>query len=258
MEYIERFYREDFNSDDLIHFQVSVKETDLDIAVCRESYNRRLVKTASDVVTELRTVLESYIESDPVFKSSLVPYSVKDSAPLIAVRMAQAAQLANVGPMAAVAGAFSECVGEKLLDYSPEIIVENGGDLFIKTSRKRNVGIFAGQSPFTGRIAVEVTPEFGRIGLCTSSGTVGPSLSFGKADAAVILAETGALADAAATAVGNIILKPEDVENGVNYAAQIPGVLGAIAIKEDKMAVWGRIRIIPIKGKGTHLNKLSS
>ncbi len=244
MEYIERSYRSMFVSDDMTHFQVSVKDTDLDIGVSRECYSNELVEAARKITTSLRNELEAYIEFDPEFKSALVPHRLYSTAPPIAFEMAKAAELANVGPMAAVAGAFSEYIGRELLKYSPDVIIENGGDLYIHTDKKRHVGIFAGSSPFTNKIAVEVLPEFGPIGLCTSSGTVGPSLSFGKADAAVVMAQTGSIADAVATAVGNMIHIPEDVNRGVEFAANIPGVLGAIAIKDEKMALWGKIKIV--------------
>lgn len=246
MEYIERSYRNTFVSEDMTHFQISVKDTDLDIGVLRECYSNELVEAVRKITTELRNELEAYIESDPEFKSALVPHRIYSTAPPIPVEMAKAAELANVGPMAAVAGAFSEYVGRELLKYSPEVIIENGGDLYIHSAKKRYVGIFAGGSPFTNKIAVEVLPELGPVGLCTSSGTVGPSLSFGKADAAVVMANTGALADAVATAVGNMIHTPEDVNKGVEFAANIPGVLGAIAIKDDKMALWGKTKIVPL------------
>ncbi len=246
MEYVKRTYRDMFSSEDLKHFRVSVKTTDLDIGVFRDSFSQEMVRHVHKFVTGLRQQLEEYIQDDPGFGTSLVPWVVRDDAPEIAVEMARAAKASGVGPMAAVAGTVAEYIGREVSRYSREVIIENGGDLYISTTRKRSVGIFAGRSPFTGKIAVEILPEWGTIGLCTSSGTVGPSLSFGKADAAVVIAKTAALADAAATAVGNVVQLPDDVEKSVNFAARIPGVLGAIAIKDDRMAVWGNIRLVPV------------
>ena len=115
-------------------------------------------------------------------------------------QMIEAGQKAGVGPMAAVAGAIAECVGRELLAFSPEIIIENGGDIYLKCLKKRVVGIFAGKSPLTGKIGLEIDAKDTPLGVCTSSGTVSHSLSFGKADAAVAIAPSATLADAAATA----------------------------------------------------------
>ena len=246
-EYLERDYRSLFLSDDLIHFQVSVKDTDLDIGVCRQSYSENMIGLTRKIAVDVREELEKYINSDQDFKVKLLPHKVSESATKIAKEMADSAKLANVGPMAAVAGAFAEYIGRQLLKYSSEVIIENGGDIYIKTSRKRYAGIFAGESLFSNRIAVEILPEWGSVGICTSSGMVGHSFSFGKADAAVVIANSCALADAAATAVGNTIQKPENVQDAVEFAAKIPGILGAIAIKDDKMAAWGQIKLVPIK-----------
>ncbi len=249
MEYVKRTYRDMFFSEDLKHFRVSIRTTDLDIGVCKDSFSQDLVGHLHNFVNGLRKQLEEYIQEDPGFGASLIPRVVRNDAPEIVAEMAHAAEASGVGPMAAVAGTIAEYVGKELSRYSKDVIVENGGDLYISTTRKRSVGIFAGSSPFTDKIAVEILPEWGTIGLCTSSGTVGPSLSFGKADAAVVIAKNGALADAAATAVGNIVQLPDDVEKGVNFAARIPGVLGAIAIKDDKMAAWGNVRLVSVNNK---------
>jgi ApbE superfamily uncharacterized protein (UPF0280 family) len=96
--------------------------------------------------------------------------------------MADATREVGVGPMAAVAGAIAESVGKELLPYSDEVIVENGGDIFLKTSKERFIGVYAGKSKFTKKIAFSILPDETPLGVCTSSGTVGHSLSFGYAD----------------------------------------------------------------------------
>ena len=119
--------------------------------------------------------------------------------------MIRVSTLANVGPMAAVAGAMAEFVSKDLLKISKQVIVENGGDIYLATSRERTIGIYAGTSPLSMKLGITISPEDSPLGVCTSSGTVGPSLSFGKADAVCILSKSAALADAAATAVGNVV-----------------------------------------------------
>ncbi|MGE5474095.1 MAG: UPF0280 family protein [Ignavibacteriales bacterium] len=247
MEYVNRTYRTAFSSADIKYFDIKIKETDLCIGIGSKDYSQEVFETAYKGVAHLRNQLEHYISLDPGFEISLVPYEVKNRAPAIAKDMSNAAMMAKVGPMAAVAGAFAQYIGQTLLKYSSDIIVENGGDLYICTTKKRVIGIFAGESPFSNKIGIEIIPEMGPIGLCTSSGTVGPSLSFGRADAAVIMAKKNAiLADAAATAVGNIVKTVKDIEGGVELASNISGIFGAVVIKDDKMAVWGDIKIVPL------------
>ncbi len=155
--------------------------------------------------------------------------------------MVQAANLCGVGPMAAVAGAIAEFVGRELLNYSSEVIVENGGDIFIKSNKERMVSIFAGESPLSQKIILKIEVQKNFIGICTSSGTVGPSLSFGEADAVTVISDSVLLADAAATALGNIIKSEEDIRKGLIYAQKIKGIKGVVIIKEDKMGLWGEI-----------------
>jgi ApbE superfamily uncharacterized protein (UPF0280 family) len=159
--------------------------------------------------------------------------------------MEEAAAKVNVGPMAAVAGAFAEIVGRELLRYSPEVIVENGGDIFIKTTKSRLIGVYAGEdSPLTGRVAIKIEPADTPLGVCTSSGTVGHSLSFGKSDAVVVLSHSASLADAAATAIGNLVKAETDIQQALDYARRVPGLVGVAVIMNDKMGVWGKINLI--------------
>jgi ApbE superfamily uncharacterized protein (UPF0280 family) len=177
--------------------------------------------------------------------TALVPFPVSADAPAIARSMEEAAEKVNVGPMAAVAGAFAEFVGKDLLKFSSEIIVENGGDIFLKTAKSRLVGVYAGEnSPLTGKIALKIEPADTPLGICTSSGTVGHSLSFGKSDAVVVLAPSAALADAAATAIGNIVKVETDVEIALEFARAVSGLVGVAVIINDKMGVWGKVNLI--------------
>ena len=82
------------------------------------------------------------------------------------------------------------------------------------------------------------------LGVCTSSGTVSHSLSFGKADAALIISFDAALADAAATAAGNAVKNKDYIEKGINLAKSIDGVKGVLIIVGDKMGTWGEIKLI--------------
>jgi len=236
--YQPRTYRHWIEGKDLTPFNVTVKETDLYI---RASSN--LQKKARRLVLKYRRQLEGYIKRNPVFQESLEPLHVLEDAPAIVKAMAEAGRKAGVGPMAAVAGAIAEYVGRELLDFSPEIIVENGGDIFIKTIRKRTVGVYAGESPLTGKIGLEIEPRDTPLGICTSSGTVGHSVSYGRADAVVVVSTSAALADAAATAIGNRVQNHEDINNAIEFGRGIEGLKGILIIIGEKVGVWGNIKL---------------
>ncbi len=233
-----RTYRHWIKDKDLVTFNVTVKETDLCIRA-----SKNLKSKALRLVTKYREALERYIKRHPSFLTSLEPVLVDDDAPQIVKLMAESAAKAGVGPMASVAGAIAEFVGTGLLAFSPEIIVENGGDIFLKSLKKRIVGIYAGSSPLTGKIGLEIEAAQTPLGICTSSGRVGHSLSFGQADAVVVLSPSTPLADAAATAIGNLIKQPEDIPNGTELAKSIEGVTGVLIIKDDKVGIWGEVKI---------------
>ncbi len=190
-----------------------------------------------------RGILEQYIAVHPEFLISLKPIAVEPGAPLIIKDMAEAARKAGVGPMAAVAGAVAQFVGEELSRYSPDVIIENGGDIYIKTTRDRVIGIFAGDSPLSSKIGIQLSADETPCGVCTSSGTVGHSLSFGKADAVTIVSSSASIADAAATACGNIVQTTDDIDLGLSLAEGITGVTGAVIIKGDRIGAWGKVKL---------------
>jgi ApbE superfamily uncharacterized protein (UPF0280 family) len=238
--YKERSYRKWVRAEDLVTFEVVEKETDLLISAAKE-----LKREAREAVLAYRRDLESYIKQNPLFYSSLEPIDVKIDAPAIVKAMADAAKSAGVGPMAAVAGAVAEFVGRDLLKFSDEVIVENGGDIFLRSRRKRVFGIFAGEkSPFTGKLALEVEASENGLGVCTSSGTVSHSLNFGNADAALIIADNAALADAVATPAGNIVKSARDIEKAIDLARSVAGVRGVLILVGDKMGSWGEVKLV--------------
>jgi len=234
----ERTYRRWIESD-LRAFQVRIGESDLLI-----SAERPLPELAERALRLARADLEAYLARDPEFERTLVPREALDGAPSIVRQMVEAARVCGVGPMAAVAGAVAQAVGQALLADSKQVIVENGGDIFLYTTRPRTAAIYAGASPLSGKLALKVSRLNQPLGLCTSSATVGPSLSFGKADAAIVLAESGALADAAATALGNQVKAAADIEPALESAGAIPGVLGAAAIIGDHLGAWGEMEFV--------------
>ncbi len=239
-----RIYRNAAGGLRLASFTVKVKESDLWVAVSTDAYSKDLPEQVEQLVFNRRRILEDYLAQNSHLKSSLEPCLVEESAPVLIRAMAAAGNRAGVGPMAAVAGAIAETVGHYLQEISAEVVVENGGDLFIKTVEPLNVGIYAGDSPLSGKIALKVAPEKTPIGICTSSGTIGPSMSFGRADAAVTLSPSVPLADAAATALGNRVKEAGDLEAALEYARNIEGITGALLICRDKIAAWGDIELV--------------
>ncbi len=243
--YSLRTYRS-FDDIELKSFRVVVKETDILVRVDKESYQESLESELEKIIFRERCLLEEYLVKDPRFKDSLTPCLVSPHAPASVYRLAWASNLAGVGPMAAVAGFFAELVGNFLFSKCQEIIVENGGDIFLSGRRTCRLAILAGNSPFSGRLALEVSPSGESLGVCTSSGTVGHSLSFGQADAAVILAKNVPLADAVATATANLVKGKADVEKAVEFASSVKGVRGALVIMGDVMGARGTVKLVRI------------
>ena len=239
--YEERKYREYTNAEGLLKFEVIEAETDLLIMAEKILYDQALAS-----VSKYRKQLETFILDNPEFQKTLTPCRVPLLAPKIVRNMAWAAKRCKVGPMAAVAGAMAELVGCDLLPYSKEVIVENGGDNFLKILKTRKVGVYAGNSPLSEKIAIEIDPKDTPCGICTSSGTVGHSFSFGKADAVCVISRSAALADAAATAIGNVVQDIGSINNGLEVARKIKGLSGVLIIKGDKMGIVGKIKIIPL------------
>ncbi len=237
--YAERSYRRAVKTDDLINFTVREKETDLLI-----SADKDLSRIARQAILERRKILEDYIEHHPDFSITHRPYQPEPKAPALIQEMAEAASLVGVGPMAAVAGLFAQKVGEALLPFSSQVLVENGGDVFVKTKKKRKIGVYTGHGGSDSKLAVEIFPEDSPLGICTSSGRMGHSLSFGRADAVVIFSSRAALADAAATAIGNRIKSAKDVSLALSWGKTIPGISGILIIINRKIGAWGKINLM--------------
>ena len=239
--YQERFYRSQINSPDWVSFTIQVKETDLWIRARKD-----LSAEGYERVFQYRHSLETYIRQHPEFKDSLQPLDLDSMAPPIVQAMIQAGRIAGVGPMAAVAGAIAEFVGKDLSAFSLDVIIENGGDLFIVCHEILTVGIFAGDSSLSGRVGIQLPPSDKPIGLCTSSGTVGHSLSFGRADAVTVLSPSATLSDAIATAVGNRVRTKNDIQPALDWAQKIPDVEGVLIIVGDQIGVWGGLELVAI------------
>ena len=200
MEYVERRYRSRMGRDAVV-FTVSHRESDLWVAVDRGDAAVMAARTER-FLHELRVRLDRYLDCDPAYLRALVPCLPRPDAPPLLHEMAVAAATAGIGPMSAVAGAFARETGRMLRrEFGVgEVVVENGGDIYADVHRPLDVALFAGESPLSERVGLHIPGGAFPLGICTSSGTVGPSLSFGRADAVMIVCRDVLLADSYATA----------------------------------------------------------
>jgi hypothetical protein len=135
-------------------------------------------------------------------------------------------------------------MGNDLLHKTENIIIENGGDIFLKSKKELTASVYAGESPLSYKVKFIVKPEDSPLGICTSSATVGPSLSFGKADAVCVISKSATLADAAASAIGNKVKGKNDIRNSLDFGIKIPGVTGIIIIMGKELGVIGNVEFI--------------
>ncbi len=241
MKYGERFYRDFSSTLRWRSFRVRVETTDLYIRA-RGDYSEKV----HSIVSQLRDVLRVHFIRQDDFLTALSPVRRLERVHALIESMYDASEAAGVGPMAAVAGAVAEFTGVSLLNTSEEVIVENGGDIWLRITEPVTLGIYAGSSSFSERLGLRIDPSKTPLGVCTSSGRIGHSFSFGRADAATIIARTAALADAVATETGNRVKDEDDLEAAVHYAMSVPGVLGALAIYRDRIAVQGDVELAPV------------
>ncbi|MEN6620253.1 MAG: UPF0280 family protein [Smithella sp.] len=235
----ERTYRSLINKDNLVSYNVKINESDLLI-----SSDTNLDSQALQSLIKHRNSLELYIKTHPEFRSSLLPVSEDDFAPPIIREMINKSKICGVGPMAAVAGAVAEYVGYDLLQFTENVIIENGGDIFLKSHKEMTVSIYAGESALSYKVNLFVKPEDSALGICTSSATVGPSLNFGIADAVCVISRSATLADAAASAIGNRVKRKKDIKSALNYGIEIPDIRGIVIICGNDMGAIGDVEFI--------------
>jgi len=232
----ERFYRKKVYRKDYTVYEVKQGETDILVSADKNFYSNTL-----DFVSKYRNYLENYIKSNPDFLTSFAPLPDNPYAPPIIQDMLHAAKSVGVGPMAAVAGAIAQYVGSDLRNLSRNVIIENGGDNYMDTEKDVIISIYAGKSPLSEKIAIRITPEQMPCGVCTSSATVGHSVSFGSADAVCVVAPSAILADAAATALGNRVRTKKDIKDVLEKAMEWKDISGVLIIMGDYLGVTGDI-----------------
>ncbi|HEB70065.1 MAG TPA: UPF0280 family protein [Desulfobulbus sp.] len=240
--YRQRSYQR-LSQSGLVSSRVRLMETDLHI-LARD----RVEDEALALVAAVRAELEAYIKSHPAFLHSLVPLAKDSGAPEQVRAMLAAGLQAGVGPMAAVAGTVAEAVGKGLeRNRQAEVIVENGGDIYVHRQKVCTVSIYAGESPLSGRVGIRLRPEQMPCGVCTSSASIGHSLSLGASDAAVVVARSTAFADALATRLGNEVQQGGGgLDRALEVVQEMENVTGAVLIAGDRLGVWGDVELVRV------------
>lgn len=230
-------------------FCVSYRKSDMWVAVDSDSFCEDMPEVCHQILVDMWAEMERYLATDPEYARALVPYAPREGAPEIFVRMSAASSLAGIGPMGGVAAACSEHLAVRLAEQRPyrEIIIENGGDVFALTTDSLDVAVWAGESPLSGKVGFRVPSEGVAVGVCTSSGTVGPSLSFGVADAVMVVCRDAVLADCLATAYANRVQSVKDVESVAEAIGAEKEVIAAAVVKDDRIAIAGELMPIFFK-----------
>ena len=238
--YEERFYRHSFSGKHSL--EIAYRESDIYIISDKTLDKHR----AEDILRKYYTQIEEYVSKNPCFLNSLSPLEIDRSAPLIIQDMFKASQLAGIGPFSSVAGAVAYYIGKELLAYCEEIIVENGGDIFLKAKKEKIIGLYLGENFEPNRVNVEIGQKNHCFGVCSSSSNIGPSLNFGKADLVTIVSSDSISADALATAYSNKVKKEKDIAL-VLKEAQNNSLIDAIVIAfENKLFLWGGIQLCEV------------
>lgn len=234
--YEERIYRE-LVSNKTKKTTLIIDESDLDI------YYDNELKNADKELLKIRNIIKNHIKKESNFLTSLSPISINKKDNIFIKKMKKSSNLVNVGPMATVAGGVAEEIGKYLSNFNSEVLVENGGDIYINSKKNKNILIHAPTSPFSNKLYIKLRRELLPLGVCTSSGKLGHSLSFGNADAVVVISKNTFLADAAATSICNIVKEKKDIIKGINIAKNIKEILGIIIILNSDIGIWGDIEV---------------
>jgi ApbE superfamily uncharacterized protein (UPF0280 family) len=234
------------NADRFRFFPSVYQESDLLIGVPHPDYRPQMQDTSLQEQVRLYQLLTSFSASHPLFRTSLEPLPLpagKEEVPPEIATMIRCGLRTGTGPMSSVAGVFAEGVAERLTgEYGPpELVVENGGDLFIRNRSDLVTVIHAGRSALSGKIGLVLPP--GRWGVCTSSGTVGHSFSSGMADAVTVVSSSTPMADAWATALANQVLDQHDIEPVLDRAAGNREIMACLVIVGEKMGIRGKFEL---------------
>lgn len=231
--YQERFYREKVKAKYI--YEVAYYETNLFI-----SSSHSLAKVEiRDIVKKYYQQIAEYINLSPKFQTALSPLELDIQAPLIIQKMLKNSQNTGIGPFACVAGAVADCVGEELLKHTQELIVENGGDVFLRITKDKKIGFYFGDKVKLSEFVMDFFPQKSSFGMASSSAHLGHSLNFGRADLVTVIAETTLIADGFATALSNKIKEEKDIYSVIEFIKQNNSLYGIVIYFKDRLYLWG-------------------
>jgi len=234
----ERYYR-DYIAQDIENFNITILESDLQIYT-----DKALQEPIESELRNIRAIIEAYIKSYPEFNISFKPVKINANDPPIIKHMKEASKKLGVGPMATVAGAVGHYLGQKFYQQTKELIIENGGDLYVYSTKDKTILLHGGSEATVKNLSIKLDKVNLPIGVCTSSGKVGHSKSFGNSDAITVLAKDTLIADAAATALGNLLKHKADINDVLQYSKTFKELEGVIAIVDDHMGAWGNFEFV--------------
>lgn len=238
--YQPRFYRQGLRSK--FSAEICYKESDLYIAADKEIRRDFIRQTLEKYYSDI----ENYIRQNPIFLTSLSPLKSDDRAPKIVQDMLCSSLSTGVGPFAAVAGAVAHYVGREILNYADEVLIENGGDLFLKINEDKVVGVYLGERfPVNGSstLFLKIKKRIVPFGIASSSATIGHSLNFGRADLVTVIARNSIIADGFATALSNRIKKKDDIEKVLRLTADNPLLEGILIAFEGEIFIKGDMQL---------------
>jgi len=237
--YEERYYRKYVAPQGVKNFNVTLFESDLQIYTDGD-----IEDELTETLRDIRKILEAYIEKYPDFNDSLVPIKPLSSDHKIIRHMKDASKKLGVGPMATVAGAVAHYLGQAYYKQTSELIIENGGDLYVYSTSDKKILLHGGKDAKVKNLTIELEKDLLPIGVCTSSGKLGHSLSFGQSDAITVISKDTLVADAAATAFGNLLKGKGQIADVLNYSKTVKGLDGVVAIVDDQMGAWGNFKFV--------------
>ena len=243
--YQARTYRNKMGLERFISFNVSNYESDLWVGIDKQSYTHEIKDFVLKRILYYRELINHYSKNHKEFLESHKPVVIFENSPKIVKEMAKAAKKSNIGPMGSVAGAFSEFIAKDIIEkYNvKEIVIENGGDIFLKIETSIIISVFAGKSSLSEKIGIQIPPSSTPCGVCTSAGTIGHSFSYGKADALMIVCKNTLLADVYATKFCNKVIDENSIQPVLEEIKTIPEILSAIIIINDKVGFCGSLEV---------------
>jgi len=205
--------------------------------ICSDQYS-----VITREIKEQRRILSEYISQHEEFLHSLSPVTLLPGAPDIAGRMYEASLKTGIGPMAAVAGVTAQIAAEAALgEGAEEAVVENGGDIYIASRKGIIIGLYAGDSPLSGKLGLAIKENELPLAVCSSSGKMGHSLSLSSCDLATVVSKNAALADAAATLACNLVKSADCMDAVMEQIVNISGIEGVLIIKDDRIGMSGKL-----------------